>query len=330
MREIRVLWFEDEIEWQKSIVPIINKNIKQFNSFIRPVLKSDVDEFMEEIKKDTSQDKFSNYDIIIVDYNLSGKNINGSHIIEKLSRYTIYGDMIFYSENSLEEIKNIFRENVGISFYESIYITERKLLLEKIAFIVERIYHRSNDLAYARGNILDQSAEIEFLVKELGIKYYQNLIEEDRNKIFEEVNKLILKTNKDMNRNFKNIQKSIEEKDIRKVLDSIFYALSSKQKFDIVCEILKCSNNDFSNTDELIKYFKNMISIRNNLAHKKIVIPQCGNYLIYFDTLEQLISNDCNCDNHNNKGKISKVEYDDIVSQNIILKNSLNKKLFED
>ena len=330
MREIRVLWFEDEVEWQESIVPIINKNIRKFNSFIKPVLKSDVDEFMEEIKKDTSQDKFSNYDIIIVDYNLSGKDVNGSHIIEKLSRYTIYGDMIFYSENSLEEIKKIFRDNVGISFYESMYISERKLLLEKISFIVERIYHRANDLAYARGNILDQSAEIEFLVKEIGIKCYENLVEDDRNKIFEEINKSILKTNKDMDKNFKSIQKSVEEKDIRKVLDSIFYVLTSKQKFDIVCKILKCSNNDFSNTETLIEYFKNMVSIRNNLAHKKIVIPQCGNYLIYFDTLEQLIENICNCGEHNNKGKISKLEYDKIVGQNIVLKNSLNGKLFED
>lgn len=71
-----------------------------------------------------------------------------------------------------------------------------------------------------------------------------------------------------------------------------------------------------------------MVSIRNNLAHKKIIIPQCGSYLIYFDTLEQLLKNTCDCDRHGNRGKISKLEYDKIVGQNMVLKNSLSSKLF--
>lgn len=323
MREIRVLWFEDEEDWQKSTEPLINKIILKYHSVLKVTPVTDVDDFFEKINNDASSDKFSNYDIIIVDYNLSS-DFNGNQVIEKLSKYTIYGDIIFYSENSLDEIKSLLKDNIGVYFYESVYISARKNIKEKVAFIVEKIYHRTNDLAYARGNILDQSADIEFLIKEIGIKYFDQLGDKEKNLVLQDLETKVDVTHAKMLSNYDKTKKAIVNHDARKIFDSIFYIMTSEQKLDSVFKILENLNVNFEKSAEIRGFFKDLVNIRNNLAHKKIKISECGKYLMYFNNFSELVTNICDCSQHIDEGKISKEQYDKIIVQNLSMQDQLS------
>ncbi len=323
MREIRVLWFEDEGDWQESTESLINRIILKYHSVLKVTPVTNVDEFFEKIRNDTSSDKFSNYDIILVDYNLSA-DFNGNQVIEKLSKYTIYGDIIFYSENSLDEIKALLKDNIGVYFYESVYISARKNIKEKVAFIVEKIYHKTNDLAYARGNILDQSADVEFLIKEIGIKYFDRLEDKEKNFILQDLEDKVDETHKKMLKNYDKTKEAIANHDARKIFDSIFYIISSEQKLDNVFKILEKLNLNFENSAEIRDYFKDLVKIRNNLAHKKIKISECGKYLMYFNNFSELVTNICDCSQHIDDGKISKEQYDKIILQNLSLQDQFS------
>lgn len=323
MREIKILWFEDETDWLDPTEKLINKSISKYMSRLNITLESDVDLFMQKLEKDSSTNKFSNYDIIVVDYNLSSDDYKGSQIIEKLTKFKIYGDIVFYSENSLQEIKKLLKENIGNPIYECVYISERKNLKEKIASVVEKIYYRSNDLAFARGNLLDQSANLEFLLKELGVCCYQSLDKIGKELIWDDINKKLEKTYKDIKDNYNSTRENVLKKEIRKIMDSIFYILSSRQKEDIVLKMLELSGAKISEQAKFENSFKDLISIRNSLAHKKIIISKCGNYLKLFNNLEELKNDKCDCKNHTDNSKISKSKYDETIMQNYFIENVL-------
>ena len=67
-----------------------------------------------------------------------------------------------------------------------------------------------------------------------------------------------------------------------------------------------------------------MVNIRNNLAHKKIKISECGKYLMYFNNFSELVTNICDCSQHIDEGKISKEQYDNIIVQNLSMQDQLS------
>lgn len=98
----RILWYEDQQDWYKSMKKSIEDVIKEFDLIPEIHYKKTPEIDIKEI-----QDK--NYDLILVDYNLTNgkKGINGDKVIENIRNGKIYTDVIFYSEYS-EKLKTIF------------------------------------------------------------------------------------------------------------------------------------------------------------------------------------------------------------------------------
>ncbi len=322
MREIKVLWFEDTKQWVNITIKSLNRKLAKNYCKIKERKVDNIDNFMFELKNDSNKNKFSNYDIIVVDYNVSSTT-KGSDIINVLSEYNIYGDILFYSEKDIKSIFNVLKNNVGRNGYENIYACERPLFEEKFCEIVEKILHRSNDLAFARGMILDQSANLEFLIQELGINYFGILKEEDQNTLWTLIKEKLDKTQDDISKNLKSMEKAYNQKDIKKILGSIFYILNSRQKKDILLAILAKAGIGIAQEEEFSNAFGNLVAKRNMLAHRKIKVSDCGNFLKIYNCLEDLKQDKCDCSNHNDKSKISKEEYDDIIESN----NNIEKVL---
>jgi len=92
--------------------------------------------------------------------------------------------------------------------------------------------------------------------------------------------------------------------------------LNSRQKKDILLAILAKAGIGIAQEEEFSNAFGNLVAKRNMLAHRKIKVSDCGNFLKIYNCLEDLKQDKCDCSNHNDKSKISKIIKIEILLSN--------------
>lgn len=290
----RVLWYEDNQDWYVGMEKRITNTINEFNLIPQINHKKTPEIDVEEIRN-------ANYDLIIVDYKLTNKNvkegINGDQVIEDIRNGNIYTDVIFYSEDA-EELKNIFIKK-GL---EGVFVTTRNTqqFIKKVKDITDKNLRRSLNPVNLRGIVMDSTSEFDTEIKEITLKTWELLNKENKLKIDEYIKQDLLKNS--MESSNKKYEKYINEKDmiIYEIVEDMIFDSSKKARllnkimnldeeyckeikaiFDKLSESEKNFYKDYD--DEIIKY-------RNALAHAKkttnendIYIGKCDAKNIKFD-----------------------------------------------
>ena len=166
----RVLWFEDTLPWYRSQEPAIKRMIHehQLNDDItqRDGLSLDVDEL-----KDNS------YDLIIMDYKLAGQK-TGEALIKAIREAQVLTDILFYSSDYDNMIKAASQQQDmenPLPPMDGVYYAERKEFSNKAKLLIGKIVHRSENIEYLRGFVLDAASDFETrIVTLLGILWQKS------------------------------------------------------------------------------------------------------------------------------------------------------------
>ena len=137
-----VLWFEDNAGWYRLQKPTLESTVSEhcLQCNITPKRSSAFD--IEELKA-------TNYDLILMDYDLASK-ITGAHVISAIRDANILTDILFYSSQYDAMISAVASISPPL---DGIYYSSRKIeeFHQKLSRVISKIVQRSEDLINLRG-----------------------------------------------------------------------------------------------------------------------------------------------------------------------------------
>lgn len=303
--DINILWIEDSPEWQKQAEQLFNFRINDYGLLTNiNYVSEDIVSLFAQIKNEAAGYKI--YDIIFIDYNISGEdekdddisqNITGDKIIEEFRKYDIDADILFYSENLSEDRRQEIILSSSAAF-DGIYLASRKDFQDKALKLYRKNIRKLTSMLNIRGLLTDKTSENDYVIKSYLLEKYDKLSDENK-KIVSEKIKLILGNNLNtINTKSEEVKKLCDGNvSIKKVIKFMDVFFSILDKYHIFEFILGLNNNMTFAEHSIDDYAEKIIKMRNKVAHKKIDICKRQNYLKYYDILEQYRERTCpdNC-----------------------------------
>lgn len=316
-KDINILWIDDSPSWQQQEQALFDLTVSGYGLLHGITYYSDVDIIIDKLTNEANGFKF--FDIIFVDYNIS--NIyKGNDVIKKLRDKRVDADVLFYSANPPSNLKAEAAKS-GLAF-DGVYYAERDEFQSKAIALYEKNIRNLLSLSNIRGFIMDKTSEIDFIINSYIAEKYNELNEAQKVKFIESMSSYFeddMKAKESKSEVLKKeIGKGVSNLNINKILKTARDTLSQASRF----KLFNCLQEEFKTIEEplthsLTTYKNEIISIRNNVAHKKIDISKCQKYILYYDTIKEYLDNQCpdDCSNHNDDKKISLEEWSELVKK---------------
>ncbi|MCI5142819.1 MAG: hypothetical protein D3909_14055 [Candidatus Electrothrix sp. ATG1] len=247
----KVLWIEDHFDSVQPAIDGIGDRLAEYG------FKFEVDKInsLSHDELDDLSDKlaqYNPYDMIIFDYDLGEEQEKGNEIAGNLRR-SIFTDMIFYSGNAPVEL----RQALFDSRVEGIFTVSRPDFVDEAWPIIEDQIKRICDINNMRGVILDEMSKVDLKLRELYVKKYEKLSDENQ---VEQV-KNIQKT---LNGRIKSIEKLAKATTTHSMPDMVKSPI--KTEFNIIRTRLGkiISNDELFGENGVLKLNQDL---RNKFAH---------------------------------------------------------------
>ena len=305
--DLNILWIEDTIGWLDTAKEFFLLKVEEDDGLlinIKTISSGDeIKALADSIKKESLG--FKLYDIIFVDYNISNE-INGDRLIEEFRNYNIDADILFYSDKLNNEQQKAKMKNYEFS---GIYVSTKENFQENAIKLYEKNIRRLTSLLNIRGMLTDKTSENDFVIKSYLPMKYSNLSSDKKKKVSQTINQLI-KENLTLVQSKVKIGDKLsndETHDIEKLFKLPDFLFTITNKYQVFYEILNLLENKKFKDYSLDKYKKDIITMRNNVAHKKIEICEQHEYLKYYDDLNEYKERKCpeDCSFHSNDFKVS-------------------------
>lgn len=254
--EYKILWLEDDASWIRVPKAQIEREIRSYG--FEPIINTILDCNLEQMQ-------YSDYDLILMDYNLNcGIGKYGNDILLLLRDRKIFADAIFYSSTDIDTLYDKIKEgkisNVQI-FDRGVFKNEN---IDQIYEIITYYLKKELDLNSMRGIMMSELARFDNRIWEILIKII-------------DVKSLIPYVKcKSMVRE-QDLRKMPDDELLKKLLsneDSTIY-LTSSMRSKLLKNLIKIKTTQ----DETLKpyyeilklFYKEIIDKRNALAHREII-----------------------------------------------------------
>lgn len=260
--DYKILWFEDEKEWYNSIIPVIENFLVENGFNFMPTLQSGSENL------ETILDK-NEFDLILVDLNLSGEL--GDQLIEKLRRFDLYTDIIFYSQSGEDKVRDVLKERS----VDGVYCSGRKRedFEEKVTSVINSNIKKVLDLTNLRGLVMAATSELdvtmEEIIKRIFGKPFGSISDADKLAIKE---KCLDSLNDSLNK----ITRLDEKKDFLELLKK----LDHRGRWRAVKRLCKKDDSMKDLISTLEMYDEEVITKRNDLAHSCEELNENGKKII--------------------------------------------------
>ncbi|WP_026476497.1 response regulator [Alkaliphilus transvaalensis] len=248
--EYRILWFEDNESWFKTHKQVIENFLDDRGFVLNAVRYENDDKGIEEILKECD------YDLILMDYNLT--DANGDVIIERIREQQLYTEIIFYSQNGAQAIRDIIKER-GV---DGVYCSGRHIIdfEEKVTKVIETTIKKVQDLNNMRGLVMAEVSELDDVMLQIISNFLLAVSCEEKDKLIQEIFKVMKNSMKD---NAKKLERFIGSNDIQNLINSRLF--DSEKKRNVVSKIINIINEQ----NIMENYKEEVLIIRNVLAHVK-------------------------------------------------------------
>lgn len=268
-----ILWVDDRIDEYKMLE--IDREIESYvrELFFEPHL------YMYETVEDAEKDlKSRRYDVIFSDFNIS-ENKSGEDFINYIRKQNVNTEVLFYSAKQDLPIISLDR----ISFLNLKRDASYDELKKKMISLIDLTIEKLNDLTSLRGLVMAETSELDKNMEDVCYRYFVQNKTDISDHIFEEVIKSLEKDYLNKLEKSNNCDKKCSHK-IRKLIhkENIItnIAFDSSRKARSVKKIIKETNfsldNYGINEDFYEAYLKEIIEIRNLLAHSYSIIKDSG------------------------------------------------------
>lgn len=262
----KILWIENEEDWVDSIYDQIQEHLSDLGFEFEKKL----------IAKEEESVIYDEYDLILMDLNLA-EQPNGAELIERIRNLNVFTDIVFYSSIEIELLREKGREKN----LEGVYYSGRtpdSSFVRKVCQVIDSTIKKVQDLSNLRGLVMAEVSDLDSLMDEIIQKYYvdQSLLDEFHHIITKDKEKNIKKSldidgidcEKACKLNWRqlNIDKLLKIIDSSQKVRAINILLERNKKQGTV---LYQSSNEKGFVDN---YNKDIIDVRNNLAHCSSII----------------------------------------------------------
>lgn len=145
----RILWIENEQDWVESIEDQIHEYLEDLGFTYE----------MKLIGKEEKNIAYNDYDLILMDLNLSDQP-NGAELISKIRELGSYTDVVFYSSIGIEELRAKGKEKELEGVYYSGRTPETSFV-NKVKAVIDSTLKKVQDLANLRGLVMAEVSELE-------------------------------------------------------------------------------------------------------------------------------------------------------------------------
>lgn len=279
----KILWIENEEDWVDSIYDQIQEHLSNLGF-----------EFEKKLIAKEESVNYDEYDLILMDLNLA-EQPNGAELIERIRNLNVFTDIVFYSSVGIDRL----REEGRKKNLEGVYYSGRtpdSSFVRKVCHVIDSTIKKVQDLSNLRGLVMAEVSDLDSIMDEIIRKYYvdQSLLDEFHNRVTKDRENTIKKTlNNEGLACEKNCTLNWRQFDINELVKKIDSSLKVRA-INILLEhqkkqgtVLYQSPNDKGFVDN---YNKDIIKVRNNLAHcssiienGKEILKTRGGYLT-FDT----------------------------------------------
>ena len=236
--DYQILWMENDTDW---LEPKID-DIKEYLNDLGFELK------LTNIAK--YEDKnFSDYDIIVVDFNLD--NESGTDAIEKIikNRKNIFTDILFYSIDGEPKL----RKEMADQNIDGVYCANRRNCIEKLKKLINITVKKTQEINNLRGLVMAETGELDYIIKDILLK--NNWDDQKSNKILDKIKKSHVDKQAELDKHKVKIDMSLLINSVY-FFHAMFSFLCLKEVIDKVLW-------------EVVKEYEEIIIIRNTLAHGK-------------------------------------------------------------
>ena len=238
----RILWVEDDKEWVESEIEFIEDYLEKYG-------------FILEYKNPEKYEKndFSQFDIIVVDYNLANEE-KGESVIEIIRKQELYTEILFYSIDGEDKLRGLVKDLDGI------YCASKDSCRKKLEGLIKTTIRKTQDLNNLRGLVMAETSELDEMMKEiLKLLAEKDKVEGDK----------IMKVEKKIFEWYEKNKKELKEyklpDDFSKLVNSKHF--TSFVSHTTLCSFSKCAKNNIEKK-QIIPYGDEIIPLRNKLAHK--------------------------------------------------------------
>lgn len=139
-------------------------------------------EFTDKVINHLDTNSFFDYDLILVDFNLSDEQgKNGIDLIKLLRDKGIYTDVLFYSGNMDEMRQKLKSEELDNVTYSD---NERSRFLGKFKKILEKQMNLIMQISDLRGYLMDSTSDFDFTAKNYVNVLFEKLNDDEKKLLF--------------------------------------------------------------------------------------------------------------------------------------------------
>lgn len=229
-------------------------------------------EFTDKVIKHLDTNSFFDYDLILVDFNLSDEQgKNGIDLIKLLRDKGIYTDVLFYSGNMDEMRQKLKSEELDNVTYSD---NERSRFLGKFKKILEKQMNLIMQISDLRGYLMDSTSDFDFTAKNYVNVLFEKLNDDDKKAVVLKIRERIEQQKTIETSKFERMLECTNPtKLVKAAMDAIEYVTTAKDKMYILGLILEkskgCDESYALDFEE--DYYNKIISKRNKLAHSKLL-----------------------------------------------------------
>lgn len=325
--DINVLWIEDTGNWLNPTKDLFMEQIEDIGLLtnIRTITnKKEIRKLPDIINREAVG--FKIYDIIFVDYNISGENITGDNLIKIFRKEGIDADILFYSDKLTQSSQ---KEKMKAFEFSGVYLSSKDSFIRDALYLYKKNSRKLTSLLNIRGLLMDKTSENDYVIKSYLLEKFDNLPDNVKKQIFititQQLKEKIMWAKNSIEKAEKLVNKN--EYTIKKLTGLPDFIFPIKDKYTLFADILSLLHNEKFKTLSFDDYKNTIIRTRNNVAHKKIETCNKQKYLKYYDDLQEYKDRMCpdDCVNHKDDNKISIDEW-----QNVLKLANEYSKLFDE
>ncbi|MCY9310108.1 MULTISPECIES: hypothetical protein [Bacillus] len=255
--EYKILWFEDNSDVIEDNKPEIEKFVNE-KGFTLDVTVQEDSKNIEDILNEE-------FDLILSDINLT-ESENGNEIVSEMRKRHIYTEVLFYS-GIPNEIYRIIKEE---SIERASFCAGIENLLDKINQIISLTIRKLQEVNSIRGLFMSETSEMDVKMTEIITSLINSF---DENEIIDKKQELLTK----VIQNRRERLEKMEQVDITCDMKNFIERLESSDRISTINRLVKAIHNKkgdpvFSNNKKILNdYNEEIIKVRNNLAHAKLV-----------------------------------------------------------
>lgn len=150
----KILWIDDTPEWVELKIDEVRSYLSEFGFDLE-----------YDIKTSYKDIDFTQYDILAIDYSLSGDE-NGVEAMKLVRAEDVYTEILFYSQDG----EGALREEMKKNSIDGVYCAYRQDSIDRLKKLIDTTIRKTQEINNLRGLVMAEVSEIDKLIKLILLK----------------------------------------------------------------------------------------------------------------------------------------------------------------